>query len=364
MRLKFLIIVGFLFLFLPPLGVFAQEKPSLGRQEVLEGTTTEILEEKETELEGQKQLYQKLEILVTKGLLKDRKIVIEAGNLPVVFQQKYERGDKILVNYSKDFAGNDMFYITDFVRRDSLAVLFFIFVALAVLVGGWQGASSLLGMGFSFLIIFKFILPRILAGRDPVLVAILGSLFIIPFAFYLSHGLNKKTTVAMIGTFASLVITGILAKIFVEAAKLTGYASEEAAFLQVARKGVMNVKGLLLAGIIVGALGILDDITVAQAAVVEQLRRAKKKIPPKELFLRAMSVGQDHIASVVNTLVLVYTGAALPLLLLFVNNPHPFGEVINYEIVAEEIIRTLVASIGLISAVPITTFLACSIRDK
>lgn len=359
---KFTLLIFFLLLL--PLPLFAQEEVSqFPKEEILEGTIVEILEEKELELEGQKQLYQKLEILVTKGTLKDRKIIVEAGDLPVVSQPKYKKGDKVLVSFSKDFAGNDMFYISDFVRRDSLTVLFFIFIALVVLVGGWRGASSLLGMGFSFLIIFKFILPQILAGRDPVLVAILGSLFIVPLTFYLSHGLNRKTTIAMVGTFASLLITGILAKIFVEMARLTGYASEEAAFLQVFKQGVMNVKGLLLAGIIVGALGVLDDVTVAQAAVVEQLRRAKKKIPPKELFIRAMSVGQDHIASMVNTLVLVYTGAALPLLLLFINNPHPFSEIVNYEIIAEEIVRTLVASIGLISAVPITTFLASSIRE-
>jgi uncharacterized membrane protein len=354
-----LLLLAFSFFFLPIFGAYAQE-------EILEGRVIKIIKEEITTQESQQSLYQELEILITKGSLKDRKIEVEVGNIPIVGQPKYKSGDEVLVSYSRDFEGNEVFYITDFIRRKSLAWLLFVFVILAVAVGKWRGASSLLGLGISFLVIFSFILPQIYAGKEPVLIAIAGSLFIIPFTFYLSHGFNKKTTVAIAGTFAALVITGILAKVFVETAKLTGYASEEAAFLQVAKQGMMNIKGLLLAGIIIGTLGVLDDIAVSQAAIVQELKWANPKIKSKELFWRAMNVGQDHIASMVNTLVLVYTGAALPLLLLFVDNPLPYSQVINYEIIAEEIVRTLVGSIGLISAVPITTFLASrlSFRKK
>lgn len=330
-----------------PTQAFAQE-------EVLEGKIISILEEKQQD----NQLYQKLEILVTKGSLKDERIIVESGQLPTVSQPRYELGNQVLINYSQNFEGNDLFYITDFIRRDSLLLLFFIFVILVAFIGHWRGVSSLLGLIISFLVIFKFILPQINAGWDPILTAIIGSLAIIPLTFYLSHGTNRKTTTAVLGTLGALGITGILAKFFVELARLTGYASEEAAFLQVAKQGSFNIKGLLLAGIIIGALGVLDDITVSQAAIVQQLKEANPKISAKDLFNRAMKVGQDHIASMVNTLVLVYTGAVLPLLLLFINNPLPFSQVVNNEIIAEEIIRTLVASIGLVAAVPITTFLA------
>jgi uncharacterized membrane protein len=210
------------------------------------------------------------------------------------------------------------------------------------------------------LIIFKFILPMIYAGYDPVLITIIASLVMIPVTFYLSHGFNRKTSIAIGGTLIALLITGLLAKVFVEATKLTGFASEEAGFLQVARGNLVNIRGLLLAGIIIGALGVLDDISIAQSALVQQLREANPKMKAREVFSRAMNVGQDHIASMVNTLVLVYTGAALPLLLLFIDNPLPFSQVINYEIIAEEIVRTLVGSIGLITAVPITTLIASS----
>jgi len=164
--------------------------------------------------------------------------------------------------------------------------------------------------------------------------------------------------VAIAGTIVALVITGILAGIFVEAARLTGFASEEAGFLQVAKQGTVNIKGLLLAGIIIGVLGVLDDVTVSQSAIVLKLKEANSQLKPRELYNKAMDVGRDHISSMVNTLILVYTGAALPLLLLFINNPHPFTEIINYEIIADEIVRTLVGSIGLILAVPITTLFA------
>ena len=334
------------------ISVFAQE------EETLEGQITRVLEEKQVREQGQKQLYQRLEVFITKGSLKDKTIVVEVGTLPVVGQPKYKIGDRIILSHSHDFQGKDVFYITDFIRRKSLLVLFFIFILLTIIIGQWKGVSSLISMGLSFLIIFKFILPKINSGSDPVSVVITASFFIVPTTFYFSHGFNKKTTIAVIGALISLVITGILAQSFVEFTRLNGYASEEAGFLQTVKEGKINVRGLFLAGIIIGVLGVLDDITVAQAAVIQQLRKANPRISSQQLFGQAMNVGQDHIASMVNTLILVYAGAALPLFLLFVNNPHPFSEVINYEIIAEEVVRTLVGSIGLILAVPITTFLA------
>jgi len=364
MKIKQIIITNLIllafFIFNSTLPVFAQDMS----EETLEATITQIMEEKEIEVMEEKQLYQKLELLVTKGSLKDKKIIIEEGNMPLANLQKYKAGDQLVVSYSKDLEGNDVFFITDYIRRNSLFWLFTLFIILAVIIAKWQGIASLLGMAASFFIIFKFILPRILAGSDPIQTAILGSLFIIPVNFYLSHGFNKKTTAAIAGTVIALIITGILAGIFVEAAKLTGFASEEAGFLQVARQGEINIKGLLLAGIIIGALGVLDDITISQSAVVFQLKKTNSKLKQKELYEKAMDIGKDHISSMINTLVLVYTGAALPLLLLFVDNPHPFSEIINYEIVADEVIRTLVGSIGLILAVPITTIIAVLVVDR
>ena len=328
--------------------------------ETLEARVVEIIEEglRIPEYADEEQLYQKIKLYITKGSLKDREIIVESGSVSSTNSPKYEAGDKVIVSYSKDFEGNDIFFITDFIRRDSLLWLFVIFVILTVSIGKWRGLLSLMGLGISFVVIFSFILPKISTGSDPVGIAIMGSFIIIPATFFFSHGFNKKTAVAIAGTLIALLITGLLANIFVEVSKLTGFASEEAGFLQVAKHGEINMKGLLLAGIIIGVLGVLDDITISQSAIVFELRKANEKLNSYELYKRAMNVGQDHIASMVNTLVLVYTGAALPLLLLFINNPHPFTEVVNYEIIADEIVRTLVGSIGLILAVPLTTLLA------
>jgi len=335
-------------------------------QRRLEAVIEKVAEEKEIDVFEKKQLYQKLELKVTDGFKKGETITVENGNFPAAQVIRYRVGDEVVVTVSQNPEGGTLFQISDYVRRTPLYILFGIFAVLTFLVGRLKGLTSLLGMGFSFLIIFVFILPQILAGGDPILISIIGALFMIPVTFYLSHGFNKKTTVAIIGTVLALVVTGILSQIFVTASNLTGFVSEEAGFLQLALGGAVNIKGLLLAGIIIGVLGVLDDVTVSQAAVVEQLKKANSSLKPAEIYKKAMSVGRDHIASMVNTLVLVYTGASMPLLLLFVNNPQPFTEVLNYEIIANEIIRTLVGSIGLILAVPIATFIAAvaTVKEK
>lgn len=330
------------------------------KEEVLEARVTKIIEEKRvaTEFSDEEQLYQKLELEVSKGSLEGKSVVVENGVVPMASVVQYKAGDRVILNLSQDFEGNEVLMITDYVRRGALGILFILFVFLAVAVAKWRGLSSLLGMGISFLIIFSLILPLIFKGADPVWVVMLGSVLIIPISFYLAHGLNRKTTVAIVGTLISLAVTVILAKIFVEAGKLTGFASEEAGFLQAMRPGTVQIKNLLLAGIIIGVLGVLDDVTVSQAAIVEQLREANPNLKQSELYSKAMKVGQDHISSMVNTLILVYTGASLPLLLLFIDSPRPFSEVVNYEIIADEIVRTMVGSIGLMLAVPITTLIA------
>lgn len=326
---------------------------------------TKVLEEKNvTTPSGGEQLYQKLEMEITNGPHKENIIKVENGNIPVANSQKYKVNDKLILNYNKNYQGVDNYYIVDYVRRDGLLLLFGIFVITTILIGRWHGLSSLIGMALSFLVIFKFILPQILQGKDPIIIATLASLLIVPLTFYLSHGLNRKTTIAIVGTITALIITGLLAEVFVEVANLTGFASEEANYLQTLTSSSVDIKGLLLAGIIIGGLGILDDVTISQAAIVAQLKDAAPKSKFIDLYNRAMKIGRDHIASVVNTLVLVYASAALPLLLLFIDNPKPFSEVINYELIATEIVRTLVASIGLVMAVPITTLISALIFAK
>jgi uncharacterized membrane protein len=300
---------------------------------------------------------------INTGTMVGRRIVVPI-NTNSINQPDYRVGQRVIVSAMQDVEGQEVFYITDTVRRLPLLILFLTFFAVTVVIARWRGITSMLGMALSFFIIFQFVLPQILSGANPVLIAIIGSLIIIPITFYLSHGLNQKTTVAVIGTLITLIITGILATIFVEAAALSGFASEEATFIQSMRPDVINIKGLLLAGIIIGVLGILDDVSVSQASIVNRLKKTNPKLSARELYSQAMDVGRDHISSMVNTLILVYAGASLPLLLLFIDTPRPFLEVINYEIIADEIVRTLVGSIGLILTVPITTIIAATVFSK
>lgn len=294
-------------------------------------------------------------LIGSEGEYKDRQIEVSIDQLPEAQSSIYKEGDKVIV-LSVPGMDSSQFVIVDFVRRDGLLFLFIIFAIAAVGIGRKWGLASLVGMAYSFFVIFKFLLPQIVQGNDPVFSAIIASSFIVPVTFYLSHGVNRKTHIAIGSTIMTLILTGVLAVAFIEITYLTGFAAEEAVFLE--NIAAINMKGILLAGIIIGVLGILDDITISQASIVEELHDANSKASPAELYGRAMKVGRDHISSLINTLVLVYTGASLPLLLLFYESSRSFSEIINIEMVADEIVRTLVGSIGLILAVPLTTFIA------
>lgn len=328
------------------------------RDEILSAVVGYIVEQSEIEVMGYTQVYQKLELIVASGPLRGEVIVVEQGMHPVGGQGPYKVGDRVYVTKSQDMDGSPVYDIAGYARSGKLLWMFLLFVGLVVLIGRKSGTGSLLGMVLSFVVIFAVILPGISKGRDPVAVALLGGGLAMPIGFYLAHGLNRKTTVALAGSFMSLILTGVVSLAFVRAVRLTGFASDEAGFLQAMRPGEIDIVGLLLAGMVISVIGVLDDVTVAQAGIVAQLRDANPSFDWRQLYLRAMQVGQDHIASMVNTLVLVYAGAALPLLLLLTDRSLPLAYVLSHEVVAEEIVRMLVTSIGLVAAVPITTFLA------
>lgn len=333
-------------------------------EEVIEGTVKEITESSVEETVGGSQYYQEIKIKVTRGSLKDETITVENGIMDSVASKEYEVGERLVIIRSETAQGENVFSIADVVRRPTLFWLLLLFVAVVALVSQKQGLRALLGMVFSFFVLFRLVLPLILTGYNPVWAAIAGCILIIPATFYLSHGVQRKTTVAILGTLVTLMLTGILAEVFANSAELTGLADEAAGFLKFDTGERINFQGLLLAGVLISMLGVLDDVSVSQASVAEELKGAKKNISFIELYSRTMTVGKDHIASMVNTLVLVYTGASLPLLLLFIDHSHTFWEVLNYEFVAEEIIQTLVGSIGLVLTVPITTFIACMWKKK
>jgi len=298
---------------------------------------------------------QKITTKITDGSLKGEIVASKEDVTNILNNRDFKIGDKVMVEYNKE---HEQFFISDFIRTGSLVLLFAIFVVLVIAVAKWQGVGAIAGMIVSFLILFKITIPAILNGNDPIFVAVVSAALIVPATFYMSYGFNKKTHVAVFGTLITLAIAGVLASIFSDMANLTGLASEEASFLKMGTAERINFKGLLLAGMLIGILGVLDDITIAQVSVVNEIHKHKPEIKKKELYKSAMNVGKDHIASMVNTIILIYTGAALPLLLLFFDYSESIGNILNLELIAEEIIRTLIGSIGLILAVPITTAIA------
>ncbi len=269
-------------------------------------------------------------------------------------------GDDVVLNYVPDAPPEARYQFADFQRRTPLLLLGLLFAAVVVALGRWRGLLALAGLGLSLVTLTVFVLPAILEGRSPIAVALAGSSVIAAAALYLAHGVNERTTVAVLGTLASLALTGALAVLFVGLTELTGLASEEVSFLRVF-SGLLDFEGLLLAGIIIGALGVLDDVTVTQVSAVWELHRADPTMGRRDLYGSALRIGRDHVASAVNTLVLAYAGASLPLLLLFSQVGRPLGDVLNGETVAVEIVRTLVGSIGLVASVPITTALAVAV---
>ena len=272
----------------------------------------------------------------------------------------YEAGQKVRLAVIEQEGFEPTYFISDFRRSTPLLVLAALFIAAVIAFGRAQGARALAGLALTFLLIIGFIIPAVLDGRSPLTVAIVGAVLIMIVTLYLSHGFSAKTTAAVVGTSAALLVTGVLAVVFVSATHLTGFASEEARLANV-EVGGLSLRGLLLAGIIIGGLGVLDDVTMSQASTVFQLRRANTALGFGELVRGALSVGRDHIAATVNTLFLAYAGASLPLLILFAGSPDPLGTVVTSEMVAVEIVRTLVGSVGLIAAVPITTALAAAL---
>lgn len=278
-------------------------------------------------------------------------------------QPEYSVGDGIVVPYLG--AADEAFRYSPQIERERgwpMLLLAFLFAALVVVQGRWRGLSALAGLVASIAVIVVFVLPALIEGAAPVPVAVVAASTIAFLALYLAHGPSPLTTVALLGTLSSLVLVTALSWVFTQLTTLSGL-SEETQYLR-AFGGDLDFGGLLLAGMILGALGALDDMTVTQASAVAELRGANPSYGFAELYRAGGRIGRDHVASTVNTLALAYAGASLPLLLVFVSSEQTFGRVLTSEIVAIEIVRTLVGSIGLVASVPITTALAARLVGR
>lgn len=303
---------------------------------------------------GKKAICERATIEVTSG--KDKGRTFEEIVQPNA-SRKYSTGQKLKLSYAPKAPKNLQYSISDVDRALPMALLAGLFALAVVAVGRLRGVFALVALAVSFGVLTLFILPAILEGSNPLVVAVVGGSAIMLIALYMCHGLTARTSVAVLGTLISLLLIGLLGSLFIGWASLTGNTDDQTGLVHGLYPDI-EIRGLLLAGVIIGSLGVLDDVTVTQTSAVWELREADPAAGWRKLYAAAMRIGRDHIASVVNTLVLAYAGASLPLLLLFSIADSGVGAVATSEIVAEEIVRTLVGSIGLVASVPVTTALA------
>jgi uncharacterized membrane protein len=277
---------------------------------------------------------------------------------------RYAVGDKVVLAFA---GGNptdgNAYRLADYQRGLPLAVLALLFALAVLVLGRYQGIAALVALGLSFAVLLLFVLPAILAGENPLMVAVAGAGLIMFIALYVTHGFSARTSTAVLGTMISLVMIGALGALFSAVTKLTGLDEDTALLLSSLGRG-LDTRGLLLAGLVIGALGVLDDVTVTQASSVWELRRANPLLTRRELYAAGLRIGRDHVGSAVNTLVMAYAGAALPVLLFSYFSGAGLGTILGSQSIAQEVVRTLVGSIGLVACVPITTFVAALVASQ
>lgn len=350
----------FLIIFINCLTIF-QPTLVLATNSFYEGKVIAITETGKISVNDELLPFQTLKIQITKGTNPNSEVTIQHIFHSDQFgktTKEFAIGDQLRLVASPTPDEPETIVIDGQLRRPGIMSIITLFIIVVIIVGRIWGVLSLLGLTISFGVIFLIIVPLIMSGLNPVLSAIIGSIIIIPSTFYISHGINSKTHIGIISTILILILVGLMSTYFVQTVHLTGFATEEAGFLAIENKDLNNMINLIIAGIIIATLGALDDITVGQASVVQQLKKAKPHSSVWDLFQSGMKVGQDHISALVNTLILVYTGASLPLILLFYNSQVRFLDIIEHEIFAEEIVRMLVSSTGLVLAAPLATLLA------
>ena len=340
-------------LLLCPLGASAQTAYE-ELQAIVPAEVIEIVSERNERIMGTDAManVQTIKARILDGDTKDEVVTFENDLVHL------KEGDRIYLSHIKEIDGREMYLLKDVDRGRGLIYLLLIFVGLLILFAGFQGVRALISLSLSIVGIVFVLLPALLAGYDPILMSLLIAGVILALALFGTHGFNSLSTIAFGGTFLAVLATSTLAWFFVSYLRLSGYGDDASVYLTFATRGELDLAGLLLGGIIIGVLGVLDDISITQASVVQALRSANHSFSAMELYQRAIKVGRDHVGSLVNTLAFAYIGAALPLVLLFSTSAAPLYFTLNQEVIAAELARILIGSIGLILAVPLTTGIA------
>lgn len=323
--------------------------------EILKAEVVSVNEEYEEALPGldTKATVQEITARILEGERQGEEVTFLNDYAPL------EAGDKFYLRHTVLVGENrEIYLVEDTYRLPVIYFFVFLFVALVLWIGGIQGIRGLLALTGSLLLIIYVLLPGIMGGYSPVLISVFVSSLIVTIGSYITHGWNKTTSAAVFGMVITVIMTGLMAYFAVTFSKFSGYSSEEAFYLSLNSRGNIDIVGILIGGMMIGLLGVLYDVAIGQAVSVEELHNIAPHIDKKIIYKRAVRIGREHIGALVNTLAIAYVGASLPLFLLFSTPPVDVGLTVNREVFATEIIRTLVGSIGLVLAVPITTFLS------
>lgn len=330
-------------------------------QELVKGEVIEVVSEETRDITGTNTttVVQELRVLLAEGERAGE--VVRLENDLVILRV----GDEIFVNRLVAIDGTEYYTFRDIERRPPLFVLGLLFVGLVIWLSGVQGIRALLSLALSFGAIIFLLIPALLKGYSPALASLGIAGVILSATLFFTHGIKPRVVITFLGTFGAVAATCLIAWVWTSWMRFTGLADDAAIYLNLAAGGAIDLSALLLGGIIIGLLGVLDDVSITQASVVQELKFANPALGFRDLYRRALRVGRDHVGSLVNTLALAYAGASLPLLLLYSFSASPLLVIVNQEVIAAEIVRILVGSIGLILAVPLTTALAAwYFKDK
>lgn len=349
-------LLSLVFLLLP-LGGAAQELHQ-DVQEVARGEVTAIVDEEYRSVAGSETstLVQTLRVRLLSGSAEGQEVEVEND------LTRLKVGEKVYINRLIFIDGNELYSLRGIDRAWGIYVMLGLFASVVILFGGKQGLRSLGSLIGSFILIAFVLLPLYLKGCSPLLVSVFMGSLILAAAIAFTHGATKRSLIAWSGATLSIIVTALAAYLGTELLHLTGFFSDETVFLNLNTTGMLDMRGLLLGGIIIGVLGVLDDIAITQVAVVAELKAAAN-FSKRELYDKALRVGREHVSALVNTIVLAYAGVSLPLLLLFSQSGSSLIEIMNNEVFATELVRTIAGSTGLIATVPLTTALAAFFKE-
>lgn len=342
------IILILLTLFLFPAYIHAQEQ-----EEVYKGTIEDIVEVDcpEELYEGYTCFEYTVRVDGREDSIKSTPILSEEGS-------KYSVGDRVYVSYFSDGSGGEEWSVTGFARDSAMLIMVILFASIALIIGRRQGLGSLLSLLFTVLILYGWAIPRILDGADILLVGVSTVCVSLVIIMYASHGFNRKTSIAVLSTLVGIFIVSIIARIFMSMVRIDGVGSEEAFLLLSQTNGSIDLAQIFFVSVLIGAMGILDDVVVSQISAINELHIANPRLSTKELFTQAMNIGRDHISSMINTLFIAYAGSSFALVILLTYSTGGIGNIIRTDAIAEEIVRTLSASIGILLIVPIASLIA------